>query len=66
MKKKNRSKKKLKKKVKVTMILLFVIAVFVGMGLFFVTNRPLTKDNIGIHNYCSSKDVKGSNYNDSL
>ena len=50
MKKKNRSKKKLKKKVKVTMILLFVIAVFVGMGLFFVTNRPMTKDN-KISNY---------------
>lgn len=50
MKKKNRSKKKLKKKVKVTMILLFVVAVFVGMGLFFVTNRPMTKDN-KISNY---------------
>ncbi len=35
------------------------ISVAIG---FFNSN----KDNIGIHNYCSSKDVKGSNYNDSL
>lgn len=35
------------------------ISVAVG---FFNSN----KDNIGIHNYCSSKDVKGSNYNDIL